>query len=265
MTLMLSGADIVFWICAPLAIIGALGLVTSSRTVYSAMSVALTMLSLAVIYASLDAPFLFVVQIIVYTGAVMMMFLFVLMMVGVDKPESLAETIKGHRGLSFLAGAVALFLVILGILHAIKVEPAGMYTAEAKTGSNVLSLAQLIFGQYVFAFELTSALLITAALGAMVLTHINRLTPKPGQKERAMQRMQAYQLHGEHPGTKPNSGVYAASNSIAMPGLLPDGSISEESLSPTLVMREEMQNPERALKASKKVHRAIETAKEDEI
>ena len=94
--------NVVFWICAPLMVLGGLGLILFRKAVHSALSMALTMVCLAVLYASLSAPFLFAVQIIVYTGAVLMMFLFVLMLVGVDTPDSIVETIKGQRVLSAL-------------------------------------------------------------------------------------------------------------------------------------------------------------------
>ena len=99
---LVTGAEVTFWIGAPLAVLGALGLVFSRRAVYAALSMAVSMISLAVLYASLDAPFLAMTQIIVYTGAVMMMFLFVMMMVGVDTPDSAVETLKAQRPLAIL-------------------------------------------------------------------------------------------------------------------------------------------------------------------
>ena len=98
-------------------------------------------------------------------------------------------------------------------------------------------VAQLLFGRYVWVFELTSALLITAAVGAMILAHAQRTKPKLGQKEQAGARMRAYADTGAHPGSLPNSGVFATSNSIATPALLPDGTISEQSISKTLTER----------------------------
>jgi len=90
-----TGEAIVFWVCAVLSVTGALGLILSRRTVHSAMWLALTMISLAVLYIANAAPFLGMVQIIVYTGAVMMLFLFVLMVVGVDSSDSLVEPFEG--------------------------------------------------------------------------------------------------------------------------------------------------------------------------
>src|SRR5699024_4496435 len=108
---------------------------------------------------------------------------------------------------------------------------------EANANGNVYGLADVLFSRYVFAFELTSALLITAALGAMVLAHRERLTPKPTQRELAQQRMQAYAETGKHPGPLPTPGVYARHNAVDTPALLPDGTPSELSISQVLRAR----------------------------
>ena len=93
----------------------------------------------------------------------------------------------------------------------------------ANADGNVPGLAQLLFSRYVFAFEATSALLITAAIGAMVLAHRERLTPKPTQADLAAQRMRDYAEHGKHPGPLPAPGVFARHNAVDTPALLPDG------------------------------------------
>lgn len=100
------GEAIVFWVSGTLAVIGALGMVISKKAVHSALFIALTMINLAILYVANAAPFLGMVQIIVYTGAVMMLFLFVLMVVGVDSSDSLIETIKGQRVAAFLLGEI---------------------------------------------------------------------------------------------------------------------------------------------------------------
>ena len=98
-----TGEQVTFWVCATLAVIGAGGTVLSRKAVHSALFIALTMINLAVLYVAQDAPFLGMVQVIVYTGAVMMLFVFVLMVVGVDASDSLVETLKGQRALAGLA------------------------------------------------------------------------------------------------------------------------------------------------------------------
>ena len=101
---LVTGAEVAFWLLAPVMVLGALGMILARKPVHSALCLAAVMISLAVQYAALDAPFLFAVQIIVYTGAILMLFLFVLMLVGVDTADSLVETIKGQRVLAVLAG-----------------------------------------------------------------------------------------------------------------------------------------------------------------
>src|SRR5207342_1047955 len=101
----------------------------------------------------------------------------------------------------------------------------------ANKDGNVPGVAQLLFSKYVFAFEVTSALLITAALGAMVLAHRERLTPKPTQREVVRRRMLDYAERGVHPGPLPSPGSFARHNSVDTPALLPDGSPSELSIS----------------------------------
>jgi NADH-quinone oxidoreductase subunit J len=191
------------------------------------VQLAVVMLSLAILYAVAGAPFLAFVQIIVYTGAVLMLFLFVLMIVGVRSAESLRETIRGQRLAAGVAGIALLVLLSLIIGHA-AIGPAAPAGAGFGT-SNVQSLARLIFTTYVFPFEVTSALLITAALGAMVLAHRERTSPKPTQRELARQRMSS-----AHPTPLPGPGVYARHNAVDMPALLPDGSPSRLSVSPVI-------------------------------
>ncbi|MBO3747044.1 NADH-quinone oxidoreductase subunit J [Streptosporangiaceae bacterium NEAU-GS5] len=220
------GETFVFWVLAVVSVIAALGLVFSRKAVYSALMLGVVMLSLAVLYAVQDAPFLAVVQIIVYTGAVMMLFLFVLMMVGVDSSDSLVETIKGQRFWAVLAGLGFAVLLALGIGNAF-IGPAKGLAAYPQ---NVPSLAELIFTRHVFAFEVTSALLITAALGAVVLAHRERLTPKLTQRDLARQRFKEFARTGRNPAPLPGPGTYARHNAIDKPALLPDGSIAAQSV-----------------------------------
>ena len=262
---LVTGADIVFWIAGPLAVLGALGLVLFRKAVYAALSMAFTMVNLAVLYASLDAMFLTFVQIIVYTGAIMMLFLFVLMLVGVDTPDSVVETLRGQRVAATLAAVGMFGLIVFGIGGALTGVPSvGLDTANAEYGGNVQGLAALIFGRYVFAFELTSALLITAAVGAMVLGQRSRIHHRPTQAELAEKRMRDYATDGVHPGSLPNSGVLARHNSIATPALLPDGSVSPESVSATLAARTEIVDSPALSRATAKAFGAIEAVQAEE-
>ncbi len=220
---------IAFWTLAPIMIICAFGMVLARKAVHSALFLAVVMISLAILYADQEAPFLFAVQIIVYTGAVLMLFLFVLMLVGVDTADSLIETLRGQRALAAAAGILLAVLLILAIAQTTIGTVVGLQ--RANLDGNVPGLASLLFSRYVFAFEVTSALLITAAVGAMVLAHRERLTPKPTQREVVLQRMQDYAAHGIHPGPLPGPGTFARHNSVDTPALLPDGTPSELSIS----------------------------------
>lgn len=220
---------IVFWILAPLMVVCAVAMVAVGKAVHSALLLAVIMVSLAVIYATLDAPFLFAVQIIVYTGAVLMLFLFVLMLVGVDSSDSLVETLRGQRVAASVAAVVFAVLLILGITQSTIGASVGL--DRANRDGNLTGLAGLLFSRYVFAFEVTSALLITAALGAMVLAHRERLTPKPTQRETVMARMRDYATEGLDPGPLPTPGSFARHNSVDTPALLPDGTVSQLSIS----------------------------------
>jgi NADH-quinone oxidoreductase subunit J len=226
---------IMFWLLAPIMVLAALGMVLVRKAVHSALLLAVVMISLAVLYAVQDAPFLFAVQIIVYTGAILMLFLFVLMLVGVDASDSLVETIKGQRLLAVVVGIGLGLLLALGSAQAFVGPAEGL--AGANAAGNVEALAGLLFSKYVFAFEVTSALLITAALGAMVLSHRERLTPKPTQRDLVTQRMRDYAGSGKPLGPLPAPGVYARHNAVDTPALLPDGTISEISVSRSLKAR----------------------------
>jgi NADH-quinone oxidoreductase subunit J len=222
-----TGSSVAFWILAVISVAAGLGMVLARKAVYCAVLLAVVMLSLAGLYAVAGAPFLAFVQIIVYTGAVMMLFLFVLMIVGVSAKDSLRENIPGQRLGAAVAGIGLLVLLALIVGHA-AIGPAPPAGARYGT-ANVQSLAALIFTRYVFPFEATAALLITAALGAMVLAHRERAKPKPTQREMSRQR-----VAGGHPTPLPGPGVYARHNAVDFPALLPDGSPSQLSVSPVI-------------------------------
>ena len=235
---LVTADQVAFWVCAPIMVVLALGMVISRKPVHSALCIAGVMIGLAVLYAAQDAPFLFVVQIIVYTGAILMLFLFVVMLVGVDSRDSIVEVLKGHRVASISVVLVFAALLLFSFGGRIFAGlPAGLDAANAEFGGNLQGIAALLFTRYVFIFEATAALLITAALGAMILAHGERLKAKKTQLEQASERTQRYASDGVHPGPLPSSGVFARQNAIHVPALLPDGSISELSVSPTLRSR----------------------------
>ena len=235
MITLVTGPQVAFWLLAPVMILAAIGMVLVRKAVHSALLLATVMVCLAVQYAAQDAPFLFAVQIIVYTGAILMLFLFVLMLVGVDASDSLVETIRGQRllaGIAFIAFGV---LLLAAIGNATFGHPTGL--ADAQPDGNPKAIAALLFGKYVWAFEVTSALLITAAMGAMMLAHRERLTKKRTQRDHAEERIRKYAEQGIHPGPLPTPGVLARHNAVDTPALLPDGSIAPTSVSRVLQAR----------------------------
>jgi NADH-quinone oxidoreductase subunit J len=254
---MLTGASVAFWLLAPVMILGSLGMILARKPVHSALCLATVMISLAVQYAAQDAPFLFAVQIIVYTGAILMLFLFVLMLVGVDSSDSLVETIKGQRPLAILAGLGFGALLVFAVGNAIVSPAAGLSAANSEFGGNVPGIAALVFNRYVFAFEATSALLITAAVGAMVLAHRERLGKKKSQTDLSLDRMRRYADTGEHPGPLPTPGVFARHNAVDTPALLPDGSVSDRSVSATLRARGTILDSKDLVNPTDKTVRAI--------
>jgi NADH-quinone oxidoreductase subunit J len=260
---LVTGAEVAFWMLAPVMVLGALGMILARKPVHSALCLAAVMISLAVQYAAQDAPFLFAVQIIVYTGAILMLFLFVLMLVGVDAADSLVETIKGQRTLAVLAGLGFGSLLVLAVGNAIVGETIGLTRVNTENGGNTQGIAALVFNRYVFAFEATSALLITAAVGAMVLAHRERLVAKKGQADLALQRMRRYAETGQHPGPLPTPGVFARHNAVDTPALLPDGSVSELSVSATLRARGEILGSEDLVAPIDKTVKAISSDPED--
>ncbi|MER5494802.1 NADH-quinone oxidoreductase subunit J [Streptomyces sp. LE64] len=226
-----TGEAVQFWILGTVAVVGALCTILMRRAVHSALCLAGTMIVLAVFYLANGAYFLGIVQIVVYTGAIMMLFLFVVMLVGVTAADSLKETIKGQRWLAALCGLGFGALLVGGIGNAALSESRGL--AQANAGGNVEGLAALIFTKYVFAFEITGALLITATVGAMVLTHRERTERAKTQRELAEQRVR----EGKHLPPLPAPGVYARHNAVDIAGLLPDGTPSELTVNQTLRAR----------------------------
>lgn len=230
-----SGAEaVLFWVLAPLMVVAALGLLFAKKAVHAALGVAIVMVSLGVFYLAQDADFLGIIQVFVYTGAVMMLFLFVLMLVGVDSSDSLVETIKGQRwaGLALALGLGV--LLIAGVGSVTFGRAAGL--ADANADGNVMGVAAKIFSQYVWTFEVTSALLITAAMGAMVLAHRERLGERRTQRDLSERRFRS----GRYAAGLPAPGVFARHNAVDTPALLPDGTPSHLSVSRVLRARQQV-------------------------
>jgi NADH-quinone oxidoreductase subunit J len=231
------GEAVAFWILGPIALAGAIGTVMMRNAIHSALSLVATMGSLGAFYVIEQGPFLGLVQIIVYTGAIMILFLFVLMLVGRDSSDSIVETLRGQRTAALLFGLGFALLVAIGVAKAVHaIKPTDLNGTSKGTGpeqvlnangGNVHSVAQILFTRYLFAFELTSALLIVAAVGAMILAHIEREGPRKTQKMLARER-----IRSGRPQPLPGPGVFATSNAVGTPALLPDGTIAPESVPP---------------------------------
>ncbi|WP_082098739.1 NADH-quinone oxidoreductase subunit J [Demequina iriomotensis] len=227
-------SPVLFWIIAAITVIPALSLLFARKAVHVAMSVVLVMVGLATAYVTLGAPFLGMVQIVVYTGAVMMLFLFVLMLVGVDQREDLKETIKGQRWIGlFTAAGLGAFLVSV-------VGRVSIAVADTPAVGEPDVVAIMLFEKYVLVIEVLGFLLITAAVGALVLTHTPRLRPRRTQLEVQRDRV----LVGADPVNKPMPGVYARHNALDVPALDPQGEPIVHSVSRVLKVRSQTQEGE---------------------
>ncbi len=160
---------IVFWIIAPISVVSGGAMVLARNAVHAALLLVVNFFTLAVFFLILGSPFLFVVQIIVYAGAIMVLFLFVIMLLGVDQPVPLTEHIKGQRWVALLLGAALIAEVALAVRLGIGYSQGKLpdFTA-VNQGGNVEALARVLFNTYFFPFEVTSILLIVAAIGAML-------------------------------------------------------------------------------------------------
>ncbi len=230
---MASTGEAVLFTCTAIAMIAcALGVLFFKKAAYSAICMVGVMLGLAVLYLTQSAPFLGVVQIVVYTGAIMMLFLFVIMMIGIGATDDYATQSRGTIVAAVLAGC-GLFIilaaavghtafsgasVLAGLTAAAQVDP---YSDEPIT-----ALAETLFAEHWLTMEISGALLITAAIGAMLLTHTDRLGPKATQAETAKAKMRAFAQSGRRIGQLPAPGVYAHSNAADVPA------ISGETLTP---------------------------------
>ncbi len=228
---------VMFWILAPLAVAAALGMLFTKKAVHSALLLAWVMITLAIFYIAQDALFLGIVQIVVYTGAVMMLFLFILMLVGVDSSDSLVENIRGQRPTA-IAVAIGLGGLIISLIGRATIGTEAIGLDQANINGNVQGIAEELFTKYVWAFEVVSALLITAALGAMVLAHSTSTKSRTAQRDLSIARFRGASLATA--AGLPGSGVYARHNAVDVPALLPDGTPAPSSVSATLDARGDM-------------------------
>jgi NADH-quinone oxidoreductase subunit J len=228
---------VLFWVLAPLTVAAALGMLLVKKAVHSAILMASVMVNLAIFYIAQDALFLGIVQIVVYTGAVMMLFLFILMLVGVDSSDSLTETIPGLRPIAITA-ALGFGGLMMSLISRATLGRNAIGLDAANSLGNVEGIAQLLFSRFVWPFEVVSALLITAALGAMVLAHHQSIQVRPTQRQLSTQRFRGKSL--ANAAGLPAPGVFARHNAVDVPALLPDGTPAANSINATLQARGDM-------------------------
>jgi NADH-quinone oxidoreductase subunit J len=167
------------FICAALMILaGAAGVITRSHPVHAALSLVLTLFGVSVMYVSQEAQFLAAVQVIVYAGAIVVLFLFVIMLLGVDKAEDLqVEPFRLQRPVAVVVGAGVIGLIAFAAISSrdniglAKPVQSGAVSAVdvAEHDSNIRQLARDLFSDHVLAFELTSVLLVIAVVGTVLL------------------------------------------------------------------------------------------------
>jgi NADH-quinone oxidoreductase subunit J len=181
--LAVTAPDAITFAVSALAILaGALGVVLSRNPVHSALMLVMTLFGVAILFVEQQAQFLAAVQVIVYAGAIVVLFLFVIMLLGVDRRESLAaEPLRGQRPLAVVLGLVTLAEVLaLARVHTWATGAPAVAGSSTGPGSNVAKLAKSIFTTYLLPFEATSALLVIAVVGAVLLS---RRSPDPTSEE----------------------------------------------------------------------------------
>ena len=176
--------NVVFWVFAPISVASAVLMLTRRNAVHAALFLIVNFFTIAVMFLLLDAPFLFAVQIIVYAGAIMVLFLFVIMLLGVDRSERPGERLFGQRSLAIILGVGFSLEVFVALRASIgfAATASPTFNTTANAGGNPLALAKVLFTSYFFPFEVTSLLLIVAAIAAMVLA--NRKARAVTQAER---------------------------------------------------------------------------------
>jgi NADH-quinone oxidoreductase subunit J len=162
--------NVVFWVFAPVAVGSAIAMLLMRNAVHAALLLVVNLFCLSVMYLLLDAPFLFAVQIIVYAGAIMVLFLFVIMLLGVDADEDLRDRLIAQRPVAIALGVVVAAEIFFAVRAGIGLSTRVPDTFDAVNGGgNTQALAKVLFTKYFFPFEVTSVLLIVAAIATMVL------------------------------------------------------------------------------------------------
>lgn len=181
--------DTVVFVLAALVILsGALGVILARNPVHSALMLIMTLFGVAVVFVAQEAHFLAAVQVIVYAGAIVVLFLFVIMLLGVDQADRIeTEPIGGQRPAAGVVALASVGLLVLLAVRAVQVSTGARSTSGALDGegTNLEKLARVLFTDYLFAFEATSALLVIAVVGAVVLARKPAAEDVQGRKGEA--------------------------------------------------------------------------------
>lgn len=216
-----AGEVVLFWIVATLMVGGALGVLLFRKAAYAALSMVVVMIGMAILFFALQAPFNAAVQVIVYTGAILMLFLFVIMMIGLGASDGYQSQRRGYIWAAVLMG-LALAVMFVSAILVSKVPGPGTMNDDPYSNVPITALAVNLFQEHWLTIQLTAALLITAAVGAVLLTHGDRLGPKLSQRSVARARMMLYKQTGRHPGQLTAPGVWASGNAVDSPAIAGD-------------------------------------------
>ncbi|MDO5034764.1 MAG: NADH-quinone oxidoreductase subunit J [Actinomycetaceae bacterium] len=208
-----TGETVLFWITAVIMIAGALGVLFFKKAAYSAISMVTVMLGLSVLYFAQGAPFMGVVQVVVYTGAIMMLFLFVLMMIGLQATDNYFNQTRTNIVWAIVGSGLVAF-TLSWVVWNTNLPAVSEFGVDPYSNAPIENLALALFSNFWFSMELAGALLITAAVGAVLLTHGDRLTPKRTQRHIVEAKMAAYAQTGRHVGQHTAPGVYAGSTAF---------------------------------------------------
>ena len=221
-----STGEIILFACTALVMVAcALGVLFFKKAAHSVVCMVGVMLGLAVLYIANSSPFLGVAQIVVYTGAIMMLFLFVIMLIGIGTSDDYARQSRGAIVAAVVGGAGLVLMIVTAILKSVPATRAPS-KVDPYSDQPITDLAITLFREHWLSMELAGGLLIIAAVGAMLLTHSDRLTPRVDQAHTARSKMRAFAERGARIGQLPAPGVYAQSNAADVPA------VSGETLGP---------------------------------
>lgn len=175
-------AEVIFFGLAIGVLVSALGMVISRNAIYSALFLVFNFVTVGLLYVELGAPFIAMAQVTVYAGAIMVLFLFVIMMLGAESLSE-EEPIRGHRAAAILLGA--LFVIAASVAVVAQTGPLTPLPAPAAGFASPTDVGLTLYSRYILPFEITSVILLIAVIGAIVLTRQDKAAARrPQPKER---------------------------------------------------------------------------------